>query len=107
MTIKEPIYVEPESYFNESMKEAYDQAGKKKFVEETSKKVYEELEEEDKRFLCEHPDPFEHHFGLGLYIRNEFIHGKDLHFFYLQPDDLSNEVVEKVIELCQEDNKKR
>ena len=103
MTMKKPIYVEPEAYFNEAMKEAYDQAGKEKFVEDTSKKVYEELAKEDKSYLCEHPNPIEHHFGLGLYIRNQFIHGKDLHFFYLQPDDLSIEVVKKVIELCQKE----
>ena len=72
------------------------------FIDKTAEKVFAELSPEDKRILVENPDPIMHHFGLGLYIRNEFIYGKDLGWWAMFPDDLSVEIVGKVIDRCKE-----
>ena len=41
---------------------------KDEFIRDTAEKVIAELSDEDIKLLLEHPDPAEHHFGLGLYI---------------------------------------
>ncbi len=71
------------------------------FVEYVSQDVLLQLSDEDKDFLLEHPDPIDHHFGLGLYIRNNYIHGKKLGFFIFRPDSLSTTIVGRVIEMLQ------
>ena len=78
---------------------------KEAFIRDTTEKVIAELTQEDKEFLLAHPDPIEHHFGLGLYIRNQYIHGKDLGFIYAFADDLSGEIVERVIRVLQQESR--
>ena len=73
------------------------------FVKETARKVLADLDNEDKKTLMEDPDPATYHFGLGLYIRNEFIHGKDLGFRAFDYERLSGEIIEEVIRLCREE----
>lgn len=72
-------------------------------MEETAYKLLSELKEEDKKVLLENPDYSLHHFGFGLYIRNQYIHGKDLDFFFVQADDLSHDVFEELIRLLKEE----
>ena len=74
------------------------------FVESTAKKVLKKLSREDKDYILEHPEPYEHHFGLGLTIRNKYIHGKKLDFLCFSPDDLSSEIVERIISLLKGDD---
>lgn len=71
------------------------------FVEYVAQDVLLQLSDEDKDFLLEHPDPIDYHFGLGLYIRNNYIHGKKLGFFVFRPDSLSTTIVGRVIEMLQ------
>ncbi len=71
------------------------------FVEYVARDVLSKLSAEDKRSLMEHPDPIDHHFGLGLFIRNKYIHGKKLGFFVFRPDSLSTTIVGRVIEIIQ------
>ncbi len=66
------------------------------FVEYVANDVIRSLKEKDKKYLINHPDPVDHHFGLGLYIRNKYIHGKELCFLCF-PDDLSSEIVRTII----------
>ena len=73
------------------------------FVEYVAQDVLLQLSDEDKDFLLEHPDPIDHHFGLGLYIRNNYIHGKKLGFFVFRPDSLSTTIVGRVIEIIQDE----
>ena len=80
---------------------------KEAFIQDTTKKVIAELTQKDKDFLLTHPDPSEHHFGLGLYIRNQYIHGKKLGFLYAFADDLSTEIVEMVIKTLQKESKNK
>ena len=48
---------------------------KKKFsIDEIVEKEVSILSNEDKDYLLNHPDYFDHHFGYGMYLRNEYIH---------------------------------
>ncbi|MBO4680374.1 MAG: hypothetical protein J5623_00550 [Clostridiales bacterium] len=74
----------------------------REFIEQTVEDAYSKLSEEDKKDLLEHPDPFDHHFGYGLYIRNQYIHGKELSFPCVFADNLSTEIVRRIILKVQE-----
>ncbi len=67
------------------------------FVERVAEEVLGTLTQEDREYLAAHPDPFEHHFGLGMWIRNRYIHGRKLGFFVGMPDSLSGEIVERIL----------
>ena len=82
--------------------ELYEQ-NEEEFIEVISKRVAAELSQEDREYILAHPDPIDHHFGLGLYIRNSYIHGKKLGFPVLFADDLSGKIVERVIDLLQKE----
>ena len=73
------------------------------FIEQTAQDVFDGLTPGDKKYLRQHPATWEHHFGLGLYIRNNYIHGKKLDFFYGHADDLSSKIIAKVILLTQDE----
>ena len=72
-----------------------------KFVTETVNDAISKLTEADKKELLEHPDPVFHHLGYGMYIRNHYIHGKELPFPVVFADDLSAEIVEEIIKKVQ------
>ena len=72
-----------------------------KFINETVEVCLSELTNEDKEALLVNPDPIDHHFGYGMYIRNRFIHDKDLKFPVDSADYLSTEIVERIIRKLQ------
>ena len=72
------------------------------FIEQTVEDAYSKLTEKDKQTLLEHPDPVDHHFGYGMYIRNHYIHGKELSFPVPFADSLSSVIVERIIKKIQE-----
>ena len=74
-----------------------------KFIKETVEACLSELTDEDKKALLDNPDPLDHHFGYGMYIRNTFIHDKDLKFPVDSADYLSAEIVELIIRKLQAD----
>ena len=74
------------------------------FIEQTFEDAYSQLTEKDKITLLDHPDPADHHFGYGMYIRNHYIHGKELSFPVLLADDLSSSIIERIIKKVQENN---
>ena len=76
------------------------------FIAQTAQDVFDGLTPGDKKYLRQHPETWEHHFGLGLYIRNNYIHGKKLDFLYFGADGLSSQIVARVIMLVQEEMKK-
>ena len=43
-----------------------------------------------------------HMFGLGIYIRNNYIYGMDP--YYGEPDDLSSEITDRVLEILKRDD---
>lgn len=66
------------------------------FVSRVAAEVFEGLSQEDKDYIFRHPDTAEHHFGLGLDIRNKYIYGEDLRFTCFDPDALSSEITAKL-----------
>ena len=87
--------------FNESTPEEI----RKMSIEEIVDREIATLSEEDKAYLLEHPDYTEHHFGYGLYLRNEYIHSglldnEDEYGLPILciPDDLSEMLFQKIIE---------
>ena len=74
-----------------------------KFIEETVEACLTELSDEDKKDLLDNPDPIDHHFGYGMYIRNHYIHDKDLKFPVDSADYLSAEILERIIRKLQAD----
>ncbi len=68
-----------------------------RFIERVAEEVLGEMKQEDKDSMALHPDPFLYHFGLGLYIRNKYIHGQELGFSCFDPDDLSSDIIERII----------
>ena len=69
------------------------------FIEEVAQEVFLQLSDRDKKYLLENPDPIDHHFGLGLYIRNKYIHGKNLRLGLIRPDSLSTKIVGRIIDM--------
>ena len=72
-----------------------------KFVADTVNDAISKLTDADKKELLEHPYSVDHHFGYGMYIRNHYIHGKELPFLVAFADDLSAEIVEEIIKKIQ------
>ena len=66
-------------------------------IEKVAKQVIETLSDEDKKYICEHPNPITYHFTLGLYIRNKYIYDNSEFEGYPMADDISNMIIEKII----------
>ena len=69
------------------------------FVDSVAKVVLDGLSDEEKAFFYDYPDSTTHHFGIGLWIRNKYIHGQDLDFEVGHPDDLSSEITSRISSL--------
>ena len=66
-------------------------------IEKVAKQVIETLSDEDKKYICEHPNPITYHFTLGMYIRNKYIYNNSEFDLFPMPDDISNMIIEKII----------
>lgn len=73
------------------------------FVDSVAKVVLEGLSDEEKSYIYDYPDSTTHHFGIGLWIRNKYIHNQDLDFAVGHPDDLSSEITSRLSSLIIED----
>lgn len=69
------------------------------FVDSVAKEVLGSLTDEEKAYIYDYPDSTTHHFGLGLGIRNKYIHGQDLDFEVGHPDDLSSAITSRISSL--------
>lgn len=65
----------------------------KKIIE----KVILELDNRSIFFLMQHPSVFDHHFGLGLYIRNKYIYNNNKIIGIA--DDISSSILNEVIKI--------
>ncbi len=107
------LYVEPASYFPKDFDEKYFEPKDKKhppiidfdkaeksFIEDVANKCIKKLSDEDKKYMREHTDSSEYHFSYGLYIRNHYIHNKNLFEKGIRamPDELSDHIVARIIE---------
>ena len=74
------------------------------FIDYVANDCIANMSEEDKQCFKENKDPYDHHFGYGMYIRNTYIHGKNLPFYVLQADSLSHSILEKIISIINADD---
>ncbi len=58
------------------------------------------ISEKDKQHYLNHPDYDDHHFGYGMYLRNNYIYGK---VKVLEPDEMSEDIFEMIISLLKKD----
>ena len=70
---------------------------KEEFVQAVSKDILGKLNEKGKEEILQ-SNKWELHLGFGTYIRNTYIHGRTLSFHYYDPDDLSSEIIDRIIE---------
>ena len=73
------------------------------FINETATDAVSKLTKKDRKALLEHPDPIDHHFGYGMYMRNHYIHNKELPFLAVSADNLSTEIVAEIIKRVQKE----
>ena len=66
------------------------------FIHDVVEDCLENFTEDDKEYLCDHPYVINHHFGYGLFVRNQYIYKYNLRFEY-EPDDLSSIIVGHII----------
>lgn len=67
------------------------------YVKEIANKVINELSKEEKEKILKISDYSGEHFGLGLYIRNNYIYNKiDLN---VDADDMSYDIFNEIIEI--------
>ena len=69
----------------------------KEFIEYVAKDCITHMSEEDKQCFRDDQDASSYHFGYGTYIRNKYIYNKKLSFMPFMADDLSNNIIERII----------
>ncbi|SDY92982.1 hypothetical protein [Tindallia californiensis] len=71
---------------------------KEEFIKHAAFNCIGQLSESDKESIRNNPDPTELHFGLGNFVRNEYIYdNKQIQFKYSSEDDLSSKIIQTVI----------
>ena len=63
------------------------------FIRAVAEDCLSTMSDEDKEYIRNHPNTGEYHFGYALYIRNHYIHGKDLVISCYDPDTLSGDIM--------------
>lgn len=69
------------------------------FIDFVAQDVVGQLSEADKEYIYAHPSSADHHFGMGLGIRNKYIHGQKLDFEVGHPDNLSSAITSRISSL--------
>ena len=73
------------------------------FIRETAEDLIRNLSEEDREMILQNPDYVQHHFWLGLYIRNRYIYNNpDLSFWPYHADHISHDIFDCVVSLLRE-----
>ena len=72
---------------------------REEFIESVANKCVSRLSEEERRLFMADPEPYNYHFGYGMYIRNHYIRNKGLPIWSFNADDLSHDIIEKIIEM--------
>lgn len=75
-------------------------------VSDISDDVIKELDEEDKKILLKNDNYIDHHFGFGLYIRNNFIYQNDKIKYKIEADFLSHRIFDEIIKKLKKDYQK-
>lgn len=78
---------------------------------EIAEKVFSELSEKNKAYIRENPVPWDHHFSLGLHIRNHYLFTDKESPLFTVPgfdaDTTSHGIVEMVIEKVLQEGEKQ
>ena len=70
------------------------------FIETSAEDLIRNLSEEDKVALLRNPEYADHHFGLGMYIRNHYIYtNQDLRLPAVMADGLSHKILDQAISI--------
>lgn len=69
------------------------------FIRAVAEDCVSTMSDEDKEYIRNHPDTGEYHFGYALYIRNHYIHGKDLAVSFYDPDSLSGDIMSGIFSI--------
>ena len=73
-----------------------------RFIEESANDLLKSLSKEDKEALQKAPDYATQHFGLGLYIRNKYVHGRSADdALPFRADTVSHMIYDRMIEKLQ------
>ena len=80
---------------------------KEEFVNHVANDCLEQLTVEDKIKMKANPDPTLYHFGLGMFLRNNYIYGnKRIKFEIDSADDLSGEIIDRMMSILRSQQKK-
>ena len=68
------------------------------YIDAIAKDVFDNLDDKSKEYIFSHPDSTEHHFGMGMGIRNKYhLWGEQPEFLRgIHPDSLSSMITERV-----------
>ena len=78
----------------------YFEMEQQQFIEKSAEDLIRNLSEEDKAALLQKPEYKDHHFGLGMYIRNHYIYtNQDLRLPAVMADGLSHKIFNQVISI--------
>lgn len=71
------------------------------FIEKIANECVENMSDEDKEYICDHPRALDHHFGYCMYIRNKYLWNADLESMGIDvhPDDLSGYIMSRIISM--------
>ena len=75
------------------------------FIDNTARDALSKIPENGIAALREETNPAMHHFGVGMWVRNNYLwQEEDVLRFGMHPDSLSAEIVERMIEILQEES---
>ena len=73
------------------------------FLQETAESLIRDISEEDKEAILQNPDYAQHHFWLGLYIRNRCIYTRpETERLPFRADKISRDIFERSVEILQQ-----
>ena len=65
-------------------------------VLDIAEKEVSTMSNEDRQYFLKHPNYYEHHYGYGMYLRNNYIHDK---INVAMPDSMSRDIFESIISI--------
>ncbi|MBO5521726.1 MAG: hypothetical protein J5973_08645 [Eubacterium sp.] len=73
------------------------------FLQETAESLIRDISEEDKEAILQNPDYAQHHFWLGLYIRNRYLYTRpETERLPFRADKISRDIFERSVEILQQ-----